>query len=89
MAESDHEQIAARLEHESDKLGKHADELREEIEHARGEWYRKRADSRIPGAPPLEEPDDAGAAQSGEAGRRAGGGPAGGQDPSEQQTPPG
>jgi hypothetical protein len=64
MAESDHEQIANRLEDESAALEHHVRELQSEIENARHEWERKRADPAVPGAPPEEagggrEPSDA------------------------------
>jgi hypothetical protein len=55
MAESDHEQIADRLEDESAALEHHVRELQSEIENTKDEWERKRADPAVPGAPPPEE----------------------------------
>jgi len=55
MAESDHEEIADRLEDESDALERHVRELEGEIEQTRDEWERKRADPSVPGAPTPEE----------------------------------
>lgn len=81
MGESDHEEIAEQLDGQSDALEHHVRELQDEIDRAKADWDRKRSDPAVPGAPPPEERDHAGAAQSGEGGRRAGGGPAGEQEP--------
>jgi hypothetical protein len=88
MGEPDYEQTADRLEQGSEALEHHVRELEDQIEHARSEWDRKRADPAVPGAPLPEESDDAGAAESGEAGRGAAGRPTGDEQPSGQQTPP-
>jgi hypothetical protein len=57
MGEPDHEQIADRLQDKSDALERHVRELGGEIEHAKDDWERKRADAGVPGAIPPEEPD--------------------------------
>ena len=53
------------LEQAADRLGVHADEMQqrsdqlgEEIDTARQNWRRKRADERVPGANPPESEDE-------------------------------
>lgn len=58
MAESDHEQIAERLEHESDALERDVRELGDDIDRVKADWRSKRADPQIPGAAPPEEPGE-------------------------------
>ena len=58
MGESDHEEIAGRLEDESAALERHVRELEGEIQHTQAEWERKRADPQVPGAPPPEQGGD-------------------------------
>ena len=55
MGEPDHEQIADELDEQSAKLERHVRELQDDVERARSEWDRKRADPSVPGAPTPEE----------------------------------
>lgn len=48
----DPDRLADQLEQEADKLGRHSQELQEEIEGTRQDWERKRADDGVPGAVP-------------------------------------
>ncbi len=52
MSESDHEQLADRLEQEAQDMQGRSDQLGEELAETREDWEAKRADPRIPGAPP-------------------------------------
>jgi hypothetical protein len=58
MADRDHEQLADRLEDESDALERHARELEDEIDDTKSGWESKRADPGVPGANPPEEHGD-------------------------------
>jgi hypothetical protein len=45
----------------ADRLGREVDRMKErsdEIEQARSDWQRKRADNKVPGAIPLESQED-------------------------------
>lgn len=55
MTDQDHEQIADRLEDQSAALERHVRELGDEIDAAKDDWERKRADPQVPGAPAPEE----------------------------------
>jgi hypothetical protein len=55
------DRLADRLEREADELGGHSDALEERVMEVRREWDRKRADPKVPGAPPDDneiEPDE-------------------------------
>lgn len=56
MAESDHEQLADRLEQEAQAMQDRSHELDHELSEIREDWEAKRADPAVPGAPP--PPDD-------------------------------
>ncbi len=51
MDKPDHEQLADKLEGESAALERHVHELEDEIDAAKADWRRKRADPGVPGAP--------------------------------------
>jgi hypothetical protein len=67
MAGTDHERLADRLARESEELERRARSLKREIDDTRSDWERKRADPKVPGAQPPDQP--------------AGDGPAGEQRP--------
>ena len=48
------QQAADRLAREVDRMEQRSDELGAEIEQARSDWQRKRADNKVPGAIPPE-----------------------------------
>jgi len=58
MSESDHEQIADRLNEESAALERHTGELQGKIDRTKQEWERKRSDPAVPGAQPPEEAEE-------------------------------
>jgi hypothetical protein len=52
------QQAADRLGREVDRMKERSDELGAEIEQARSDWQRKRADNKLPGAIPPESQED-------------------------------
>ena len=45
-----HEELAAKAEAEADRLEERTDALGEQVEHAKQDWERKKADPAVPGA---------------------------------------
>jgi hypothetical protein len=65
VGEPDGEQIAEALEREADAMEHDSRELQNEVDEARADWRRKRADGSVPGAPPPAEDEDEDAPQAG------------------------
>jgi hypothetical protein len=51
----DYDRLADQLGDEADRLEEENERLKEEIGDVRQDWERKRADERVPGAPPRPE----------------------------------
>lgn len=58
MAESDPHELADQLQHEADRLAHEGERLGDELASTREDWEHKRADPAVPGAAPIERPDD-------------------------------
>jgi hypothetical protein len=48
----DYDRLADRLDDDADRLERENEQLEEQIGGVRQDWERKRADERVPGAPP-------------------------------------
>jgi hypothetical protein len=55
MPERDPDELADQLEREADDMGRHVEQLDDEISDAREDWERKRNDPQVPGANPPPE----------------------------------
>jgi hypothetical protein len=54
----DHDQLAAALAAETERVAQQNERLAHEIDEVRAEWEAKRRDRSVPGtAPPAEDPD--------------------------------
>lgn len=60
MTESDHEQLADRLEREAQDMQERSEKLAEELSETREDWKAKRADPQIPGAPSATDENSSG-----------------------------
>jgi hypothetical protein len=58
MADHDPGELTERLEAEADALERHSRRLGQEVERARQDWERKRADRNVPGASPRQTGGD-------------------------------
>jgi hypothetical protein len=50
MAEQDHEQLAAELERETDRLQRESERVAANIEEVRADWLHQQPDGGVPGA---------------------------------------
>jgi hypothetical protein len=51
------DKLGDQVERTADEMSRRSDRLEDEIDDARGDWERKRADAKVPGAVPPPEPD--------------------------------
>jgi hypothetical protein len=51
------DKLADQVERTAEEMSRRSERLEDEIDDARGDWERKRADASVPGAVPAPEPD--------------------------------
>ena len=51
----DYNRLADEMDHEAGRMEQQSEQLEDEISDVREDWERKRADERVPGAPPRLE----------------------------------
>lgn len=64
MPDEDPEKLADELDQQADQLERHSSKLGQHVAEARQAWQRKRRDENVPGAPPPNDDERPGGAES-------------------------